>query len=243
MDQPVRICLWSGPRNISTALMYSFAQRRDTQVIDEPLYAHYLRYSQAQHPGKSDILRSQDSDGMKVIEQVILGNYTKPVVFFKQMAHHLVDLPEHFLHHTQNILLIRSPRAVLNSFSQIIESPRLEDIGIQQQYHMFSRWSQQGIPPLVLDSQEVLLNPGKVLRALCQAMEIPYEPDMLHWEAGPRPEDGVWAPYWYANVHRSTGFQPFRPKEIHLSPELEEIAMRAAPYYDFLQKKSIKSGS
>ena len=239
MIPSIRICLWSGPRNISTALMYSFAQRADTVVVDEPLYAHYLSHSPVEHPGRADILATMENEGSKVIEQVILGKYEKAVVFFKQMAHHLVGLSEDFLSHTTNVLLIRDPRAVLNSFSKVIAAPTLADIGIQQQHDMYLRWEARGIPPLVVDSKTILMDPQSTLESLCEAIGIPFDERMLSWAAGPRVEDGVWAPYWYANVHRSTGFHPYVPKPIDLSPRLTQLAAEAMPFYHFLMKRAL----
>ncbi|MEL6676083.1 MAG: sulfotransferase family protein [Bacteroidota bacterium] len=239
--EATRICIWSGPRNISTALMYAFAQRQDTEVFDEPLYAHYLRVSGAQHPGRDQVLQTQEQDGEKVVRDQILGPATKPVLFFKQMAHHLVELDESFLDRVVNVFLIRDPSLVLASFSKVIPHPALGDIGIARQYELYQQLKEQGQDPLVIDGPELLKNPEAVLRSLCEKLRLAFEPAMLTWEAGPIPQDGVWAPYWYANVHQSTGFQPYQPKTVALRPDLQAVAQQAAPFYTSLFDAALKA--
>lgn len=236
-----RICLWSGPRNVSTALMYSFAQRSDTQVVDEPLYAHYLKRTNLVHPGREEILADQEQEGAKVVAE-ILGPWERPVVFFKQMAHHLLGLDLHFLTEVTNIFLIRSPGEVLNSFSKVIERPRLADIGIQQQAELYQQLVAQGQTPLVVDGPELLKNPTQTLRQLCAGLDLPFEPQMLNWEAGARPEDGIWAKYWYHSVHQSTGFAPYQARDFSLSQELLSVWEAAQPYYEMLFAQRIHGG-
>lgn len=231
-----RINFWSSPRNISTAIMYSFAQRKDTKVVDEPLYAHYLlrQSTEAEHPEKEAILKSQEGDGNKVVAQMLTGDYGQEAVLFKQMTHHLVDLNEGFLQKMDNVLLIRNPVAILASFSKVVKNVTAEDIGLPQQYELFQRLSATDQAPVVVDARRLLLDPAGVLKRLCLHLGLPWQEAMLSWEAGPRPEDGVWAPHWYANVHKSTGFQPFKEKEYLLSPKLEEIARKCQPLYEEL---------
>lgn len=235
-----RICLWSGPRNVSTALMYSFAQRSDTQVVDEPLYAHYLRVSGANHPGREAILASQENEGAEVVAQ-ILGDWLRPVVFFKQMAHHLTELDLSFLSQVENVFLIRHPAEVLVSFAKVIPSPRLEDIGIKQQFERYQDLVAQGQQPLVIDGPELLKNPAAVLEQVCTHLDIPFEREMLRWEAGARPEDGVWAPYWYKRVHLSEGFQAYVPQKVSVPGPLQPVLQASLPYYEALFELAIKS--
>jgi len=234
------INLWSCPRNVSTAFMYSWAQRSDTQVWDEPLYAHYLRVSGMQHPGRSDILASMEQDGERVVRDLLLQGGEKPVAFFKQMTHHLVDLDDGFLAECKNILFIRNPDEILASYSKVIAEPTMEDIGVKAQFDLWERWGSQGKIHAVLDSRFLLMDPSSVIPQLCDALAIPYQPEMLSWPAGPRPEDGIWAPYWYKNVHRSTGFRPYQKKEIELPPHLHTLAAEAKAYYEFLSQKSLR---
>lgn len=238
-----RINAWSSPRNISTALMYSFAQRTDTTVVDEPLYAHYLSKTntEVEHPGTPEILASQSQDGNQVVEEVILGPYPTPVAFFKQMTHHLIVLDEAFLGQTDHILLIRDPKAIINSYAKVIPNPSHADIGIQKQVELFRKLKKLNRLKAVLDTTQLLLNPSQVLTQLCEQLEIPFDESMLQWEAGPRKEDGVWAPYWYANVHQSTGFQPYQPKTINLPAQLEDLAAECEIYYKELFEEAIKA--
>lgn len=238
-----RINLWSSPRNISTALMYSFAQRVDTSVVDEPLYAHYLdkTKSEAQHPGLDLILKSQSTDGNQVVKEVIFGTYPTPMVVFKQMTHHLIKLDLAFLSETKNVLLIRDPRAIIASYSKVVPNPAIYDIGVVQQLDLYQELKTRGTLSAIVDAKELLLNPEKVLRQLCQKLEIPWHSSMLQWAAGPRQEDGVWAPYWYHKVHQSTGFKPFEDRNIKLNPYLEELAGQCNPYYQSLYKEAIKA--
>lgn len=238
-----RINLWSSPRNISTALMYSFRQRPDTTVVDEPLYAHYLSLSQNQHrhPGSEVVLSTQSSDGEQVLRNCILGSFPTPIVLFKQMTHHLTGLSRDFLSSTSNVLLIRDPRRIIASYSRVIPDPSIHDVGVQLQYELFLELRARGVLSAVLDTREVLHNPEAVLSQLCHKLKIPFFPEMLHWPAGPKPEDGSWAPHWYQGVHRSEGFQPYIEETIELTPAQEELASRCLPFYQRLSEESIKA--
>lgn len=236
-----RINFWSSPRNISTALMYSFAQREDMTVVDEPLYAHYLRHqsTEANHPAKEEILASQENDGNAVLTQMLQADYGKPGVLFKQMTHHLVALDRSFLGAMDNVLLIRNPRAILASFSKVVATVTAEDIGLPQQYELFKELSADGKAPAVVDASLLLKDPEGVLQRLCEYLGLPWTKAMLAWEAGPRPEDGVWAPHWYANVHKSTGFMPYQEKVYDLPPHLDAIAEDCEPLYAELLQAAI----
>jgi hypothetical protein len=238
-----RICVWSGPRNISTALMYSFAQRRDTTVVDEPLYAHYLSTTEAHtyHPGAADVIASQENDGAKVCREVILGDYPTPVVFFKHMTHHLVNLDWSFLDQTINVLLTRDPQDMLPSYAKNVEQPSLRDTGYADHLKLLDYLRSRGQTPPVLDAKQVLLDPRGVLTQLCTRIDIPFDEAMFRWAAGPRPEDGIWAKYWYHNVHRSTGFQRYRPKTDPFPDYLEPLLAECQPYYERLAALAIRS--
>lgn len=240
MKEVKRIQLWSGPRNISTALMYSFAQRNDTLVIDEPLYAHYLFTTGLQHPGRAEVLQSQDQDGNRVMERIRNGNFTQPVLFCKQMTHHLVNINLQWLAGMYHVILIRDPKAVLHSYAKVIESPALSDIGVVQSYELFHFLESNQHHHLVVDAGELLKNPEYMLQAICDHIGIDFQPSMLHWQTGARPEDGIWAKHWYANVHASTGFVPFQTKHLALPPHLQQLSEVARPYYDFLFSRSIR---
>lgn len=239
--QTTRICLWSSPRNISTAMMYSFAQRPDTIAFDEPLYAHYLRVTGVVHPGQEEILAAQDNDGNKVVQELLLGGFDKPVAFFKQMTHHLVQLDESFLAQMKNILFIRDPKQIISSYAQVRPEVTMQDIGIAKQWELFSQLKAQNLHVVVLDSNEILKAPEKVLRDLCAAVDIPFYDEMLHWPAGPKKEDGVWAKYWYDNVHRSTGFERQSTSSRALPAYLEPLYTESKQYYDQLYQHSLKA--
>jgi hypothetical protein len=235
LDETKRICLWSGPRNVSTALMYSFAQRSDCQVFDEPLYAHYLRHTDAHeyHPGSEQILATMENDGEKVVE-MMMGAHEKSVVFFKHMTHHLFDLKLDFLKDCVNVILTRNPREMLVSFDKVIPNPTMQDVGYEAHLMLMDHLERIGEKVIVLDSKEILMNPRKTLSAFCDAIGIPFEESMLTWEAGARPEDGCWAEHWYGNVHKSTGFQPYTKREIDFPERLEPLLEDCRKIYDKL---------
>lgn len=237
-----RINLWSGPRNISTATMYAFAQRNDTTVVDEPLYAHYLSKTNAAqyHPGADEVLANQENDGSKVIA-TMLGSYSTPVVFFKHMAHHLVELDWGFMADCTNVILTRDPRDMLRSFVRQIDAPTLKDVGYQQQVQILNYLNENNLPVVVLESKQVLMDPQKVLSKLCAAVDLPFDEKMLGWEAGARPEDGIWAKYWYKSVHQSTGFAPYQPKTAVFPAYLEPLYEICMPYYEQLKALAIRT--
>ena len=237
----LKINLISGPRNISTALMYSFAQRSDTVVVDEPFYAYYLLKTGADHPGKEETIRSMETDVEK-IATTLLGYADAPVLFIKNMAHHYESIPDRFLLGVRNVFLIRDPRLLIASFAKVIRHPTMQDIGLKKEWELFQRlWKDEGRPPVVLDSGEVLKNPEAVLLRLCQLLNIPFEKGMLSWPAGPIKEDGVWAKYWYNSVHSSTGFQMKTSPVDALPAHCESLYHEAVPFYQHLVQYSIKA--
>jgi hypothetical protein len=223
--------------------MYSFAQRSDTRVFDEPLYGHYLTHSPARsyHPGAEDVIRSVECDGERVIREVLLGRHDRPVRFFKNMTHHLVDLDWRFMDHLTNVILTRDPREMLPSYVSVVELPNLADTGYAMQVELLRFLRSRGQSPVVLDSTELLKDPPAVLGELCRRIGIPFDPRMLSWEAGPRPEDGVWAPHWYASVHRSTGFVPWVKKAEPFPDRLLPLLDECLPFYEELAREAIKA--
>lgn len=238
---PLRVNLWSGPRNVSTALMYSFAQRADTRVVDEPLYAHYLRVSGADHPGRDDVLRSLDQDGERVVREVILGRCDREAIFFKQMAHHLVDLDRSFLARCANVILTRDPRDMVPSLVAHLPEATLRDTGYATLVELHDQLRAIGQEPPVLDARELLTDPRSVLGELCRRLGLLWEEAMLRWEPGPRPEDGVWARHWYAGLHRSAGFEPYRPPPAPFPRDLEPLLLECLPLYERLRAHAIEA--
>ncbi len=236
-----RICLWSSPRNLSTALMYSFAQRPDTVVIDEPLYAHYLLATGVNHPGRGKVLQGQENKGEKVIEHILHHDFGKPVVFCKQMTHHLVDVSLDFLQKVSNIIFIRDPKQIIASYAQVIRDVKMQDIGIDKQWELYHFLKEKQQDFAVVDSGEILKNPEKVLSQLCDALGIPFYEEMLSWPAGPKPEDGVWAKYWYSSVHKTTRFSPQETSNRSLPDYLLPLYDECRHYYDLLCDHSIKA--
>lgn len=229
-----RISLWSGPRNVSTALMYSFRQRIDTTVVDEPLYAHYLARSGVEHPGRDDVLAAQDNDGERVVRDLILGPARTPVLFLKNMAHHLGGLDWAFLAELHNVILTRDPAEMLPSLIKQVSEPDLEGTGLPMQVALLDAILDEGDDPIVLDSRLLLIDPEGVLTRLCQRVGLEFDSAMLSWPAGPVPEDGVWAEHWYHSVHRSTGFGPYRPKNEEVPERLRPLLAQATPLYERL---------
>lgn len=234
MTQTKRICIWSGPRNISTAMMYSFAQRQDTAVVDEPFYAYYLSNTDAHeyHPGAEDVLKEMSPDGNKVIEEVIMADYDTPIIFFKMIIHHIEGLDWAFLKHTENVLLTRNPVDMIPSFAKVVPGLGLHDTGYDVHAKLLAYLQSIGQTPPVLESETVLKNPERVLTKLCQRLNIDFDPAMLSWQSGSRPEDGSWAKYWYDSVHQSSGFQPYRPKKAPFPENLKWLLEICQPYYD-----------
>lgn len=239
-DNITRICLWSGPRNISTTLMYSFAQRSDTKVFDEPLYAFYLNNTDADeyHPGAAEVLASQENDGQKVVN-MMMGNHDSSVVFFKNMTHHLLHLDKTFMKDVVNVILTRDPKEMIPSFDKVIENPSIKDIGYADHSELVDYFERENIPYIVLESKKVLLDPEKVLHEFCEITKIPFEESMLSWEAGAREEDGVWAKYWYGNIHKSTGFMPYKAKTTPFPERLNPLLKKCQPHYDRLEPKAL----
>ncbi len=234
-----RISLWSGPRNVSTALMYSFAQRKDTSVLDEPLYGHYLKFTGVEHPGYREVLDSMETDGEKVIEDLLTHDFKRPVLFVKNMAHHLAGLDWSFLHQMDHFILIRNPREMLPSMIKQYPHPILRDTGLDKQWQLVEWLLKNNRVPLIVDSKDLLQDPSAMLAEICRYLEIEFEPSMLKWKPGPRPEDGVWAKHWYHNVHRSKGFNSYSPKNKQVRPDLLPLLEECNGYYQLLRKHAL----
>ena len=239
----MRIAMWSGPRNLSTAMMYAFAARSDCAVVDEPFYAAYLKASGLVHPMQEAILASQPTDANLVIKQCLDDIPDgKNLYYQKQMTHHmLAPFSLDWLADVNNVFLIRHPARVVASYQQKRENPTLEDIGFVKQLEIFNYVRNRlGRTPVVVDSDDILENPAQVLRALCEAIDIEYQPNMLSWQAGGHPADGVWAPHWYESVWKSTGLNATAKKPLpQLSSALSEIANAAMPYYEEMAKHKV----
>jgi sulfotransferase family protein len=248
MVDPIRIAMWSGPRNISTAMMRSFGNRSDTAVIDEPFYAAYLAATGIDHPLREESLKSQPREWCEVVK-AILGPvpHNRPIFYQKHMTHHMcAEFGRDWIAQCRNAFLIRAPEDVLASYTEKRSDVTLDDIGFVQQAEIFDVEAQRlGFAPPVIDAADVLTDPRGTLSALCRALDIPFMEDMLHWPPGRRKTDGAWAPAWYDAVERSTGFAPPRaplPFDA-LREDLKLIAMSARPYYEKMRLHRLSAAS
>ena len=233
----MRLAMWSGPRNISTAMMRAFGSRPDTAVTDEPLYAHYLKVTGVAHPGREGVLAAHESDWRKVADYLTgpIPN-GRAIWYQKHMAHHLLAMIERgWLDRLTHAFLIREPDEMVASLLKTFPGAGLADTGLPQQCEIFDRVAGQlgRAPPVVLAS-DVLKDPRAQLEALCDALGIPFLPAMLAWPAGLRETDGSWAPHWYAAVEASTGFEPYRRRKVELNEAQSRLADECRPFYEKL---------
>lgn len=240
---PRRIAMWSGPRNLSTAMMYAFAARGDCAVWDEPFYAAYLRATGIEHPMKEAVIAGGSSDPARVA-QACLGPVpaAQRLFYQKHMTLHMIPaFGRGFMRGLTNVFLIRHPARVVASYTRKREAATLADIGYVQQAELFDEvagWL--GRAPLVIDSADIRADPARALGGLCAALGIPMVPQMLHWPAGPKPYDGVWAPHWYNAVHGSTGFEEPEGALPALTGAEAALAEAALPYYTRLALHRLK---
>ena len=240
MRESTKIALWSGPRNISTALMYSFANRSDTEIVDEPLFGYFLKQTGAWRPSREEVLQSMETDSKILIDALINSEVNAPIFFMKHMANHLIGLDWDFVKNFKNIILIRDPNDMLLSYSRNMRQPTLLDTAYKMQIELVEYLTAHELPFSVLNSKNILLNPEGQLRTLCDKLGIEFQGGMLDWEAGPRKEDGIWAKYWYESVHKSTGFGTFREKHEELPERLNPIYEECMDYYSRLRKYEMK---
>jgi hypothetical protein len=229
--------MWSGPRNISTAMLRAWGNRPDTWVVDEPLYAHYLTQVSVGHPGVDEVIAHHETDWQKVVAG-ITGPVPegRAIYYQKHMAHHwLPHLQGDWLLRLSNAFLIRHPAEMLPSLTARMGLPQLADTGLPQQVALlrFIR-ERTGTTPPVLDSEDILRDPRKALSRFCAVVGVPFLEQMLHWPAGRRATDGVWGKYWYDAVEKSTGFEPYRARERTVAAELQPVLAECLPYYEEL---------
>ena len=242
MVDTARLAVWSGPRNISTALMRAWENRSDTVVVDEPLYAHYLAVTGLDHPGREEVVATGETDWRVVVESLLAPLTGGTRVFYqKHMAHHLIsDVGRGWISGMTNVLLIRDPREVVASYIKSRDHVTADDIGLRQQTILYDDLAAAGAPPLVIDAADFLGDPEHFLRRLCDLVGVAFDERMLHWPPGPRDSDGVWAPHWYAAVWESTGFAPYHRREVVLSGGPARVAGECAPLYERLAARRWK---
>lgn len=234
METTKRIAMWSGPRNLSTAMMYSFGARADCAVLDEPFYAAYLAMTGIQHPMRDEILGDQLTDPSHVVSQ-IMGPVDGCVQYQKHMTQHMIDgVPREWMADVINVFLIRHPARVVASYAKKREGPRLEDLGFSQQAELFDHAVALGQTPVVIDSADIRNDPTRMMELLCNAIDVQWDTSMLNWPTGGHAADGIWASHWYGAVHSSTGFADAEPELPILEPVYATVAAQAQPYYDRL---------
>ncbi len=229
--------MWSGPRNLSTAMMYSFAARGDCAVWDEPFYAAYLSATGIAHPMAEDVVAAGISDPDAVAAACIGSIPHEQTLFYqKHMTLHMIpEFDRGFLSGLTNVFLIRHPARVVASYAKKREGPTLADIGFVQQAELFDQVAdREGRAPVVIDSADIRADPARLLRRLCDALGLSFTNRMLTWHAGPKPYDGAWGPHWYGTVHRSTGFEAAEGALPDLPPEYRRLADQALPAYEKL---------
>ena len=236
----MNIFMWSGPRNLSTALLRSFENRNDTNVWDEPFYAYYLNETKKNHPMAKEIINKFETDVKKIIELVTQKNINKKIFFQKHMTHHILEYtPTDWVKNGHNCFLIRNPKEVISSFLEKWPEASFEDFGFTDQFNLFNFIKNEiGESPAVIDASDLRNYPEKYLKILCKKIKIPWDPRMLQWEPGLRAYDGVWASHWYPSVQSSTGFNKNSSKRIFTN-EVLNIAAQAEELYSELSRYKI----
>lgn len=236
-----RIAMWSGPRNLSTAMMRSFAARGDCSCVDEPFYAHYLLQTGLPHPMRDDVIASQPARWQDVLPGLTVAPLDRPVQYQKHMVQHM--LPGMDLGWTAgltNVFLIRDPDRVVASFSAKRGLPDPAELGFARQWQMWQDMAARGPAPVVIDSADIRRDPARALQALCAAIDLPWTPAMLAWPAGAQPCDGVWGAVWYDAVNRSTGFAGAEGPLPRLEPALAALAARLRPSYEAIASHRLR---
>ncbi|KAF4389935.1 hypothetical protein G4B88_003418 [Cannabis sativa] len=229
---------WSPPRSLSTSLMYSFNQRDDTEVLDEPLYANFIRVAGYDRPYREELLSTMESDGNKVIDDILFSPGKKKYRYCKQIAKHLVSgLSSDLIKKGKHFILIRNPLDILPSFDKVVP-PSFNELGFGSLISIYGELSALGRPPPIIDAAELEANPEVTLRGLCEELDIPFQASMLKWEAGPKPVDGIWAPWWYKSVHKSTGFERVRKYPVPFPLSLYDVLEQTLPLYNWLRRHS-----
>tara|TARA_X000000368_G_scaffold356573_1_gene298669 strand:+ start:944 stop:1651 length:708 start_codon:yes stop_codon:yes gene_type:complete len=231
------IACWSGPRNISTALMRSWSSRKDTFVIDEPFYAYYLKKTQKNHPMKEQIIKHYSSDYEEVVNYLTYKVPNQKNIWYqKHMAHHLIDLSEiNWIKKCQNCILVRHPKEVISSYIVKNNLQRVEELGYPQQYAIAKFLKKSNKRFKVIDSEDLLKNPSKVLSDWCESINIDFDKSMLQWEKGNHQNDGIWWKHWYDNVINTTGFQKYHKKDINIENKYDSIYNESMKYYNYLK--------
>ncbi len=239
----MRLAMWSGPRNISTAMMRAWGNRPDTAVVDEPLYAFYLAATGKNHPVATEVIGAGETDWRKMVARLTKEAPPRKAIFYqKQMTHHLLpEMDREWIAGLTNCFLIRDPAEVIVSYLKKNDDPALEDLGFVQQAEIFKLVrARTGAAPPVIDARDVLQDPERILRLLCDAVGVEFDRAMLKWPPGLRETDGVWAKHWYGEVGKSTGFVPFIQRQVEVPDRLREVEARCRESYDLLRPHRLR---
>ncbi len=240
-EDAIRISIWSGPRNISTAMMRSFGSRPECQAVDEPFYAYYLAKTGLRHPMYEEVIASQPTDWRVVAKSLNAPLAPGSMLYIKHMTHHMtpeVDLSSFQGH--RNCFLIRDPKRVIVSYAAKWDRIATEDIGIKRQLEIFRTLEKlTGQTPVVVEAEDILKRPEATLKKLCAALDIPWRKEMLSWQKGRHAEDGAWAAHWYASVEETTGFAPYEERQVELKPDLMDLLAEQLPFYEELRSHKI----
>ena len=234
--------MWSGPRNISTALMRSWESRSDTFVIDEPFYAHYLSVTNVDHPGRDEIIQNGETDQSVVSKGLISDTDDSCSIYFqKHMTHHMIQsVDRNWMKDVVNCFLIRNPKDMILSYAKVNSNLSMHLLGLQEQYELFEYVTKiNGRAPYVVDSKDILLDPRETLCLLCEKIGVVFSEEMLSWSKGVRDTDGIWAKYWYDNVINSTGFNIYRQKDDDVPSKYLGLYDECIKIYDELAKYKI----
>jgi hypothetical protein len=244
VTEPLRIAMWSGPRNISTAMMRAWENRGDCAVSDEPLYAHYLAETGAAHPVRDEVIARGETDWRKVTTSMLGAVPDHKLIWYqKHMSHHLLPHVDHdWIHALTNMFLIRDPDEVVSSYLRTRDTVTPDDIGLPQERRLFDEIAHHtGAAPPVIDAEEFLRAPETHLRALCAHLGIAFTDRMLAWPPGPRASDGVWAPHWYAAVWKSTGFETPRDRDVKLDGDAKRVSDACREDYEYLRARRLRA--
>ena len=238
----IRIAMWSGPRNISTAMMRSWESRSDTFVIDEPFYPYYLSQTDVDHPGREEVIDKGELDKGKVSKGLTTDMQEGCSIYYqKHITHHLLpSISREWMKKVRNCFLIRNPKDMIISYSKVHPELNMHLLGLTEQYEIFEYVKEiTGEIPPIIDSKDVLLNPRGVLRQLCDKIGVTFSEEMLTWARGKRETDGLWGKYWYNNVISSTGFNRYKPKSEELPEKYEQLYLECFSIYEKLHKLRI----
>ena len=234
------INMWAAPRNISTAMMYAWDQRSDTTVLDEPMYGHFLHATGLDHPMRVEVLAATPTDEQGVLNMMFRSDPDTPLLFIKNMAHHIEGMDLYFIDAMDSFILTRDPIEMIPSLSRgLARSPSVADTGYAVQVEILDRVLASGRTPIVVDSAAVLKDPRAMLTSLCSALNVPFDEAMLSWPAGAKSVDGVWGSHWYKRLHTTTGFEPQRSTGGTLTEELTETYRACRPLHERLTAYAI----